>query len=129
MNDGYPVEMRERVVQAYEAGEGSYPEIAARFAVGEASVKRWVWRVRAHGDLASRPKRGGNYSAITRTVVEALVTRLGDATANELTVEFNRTRRGAARVHVSSMKRALHRSGYVVKKNAAGRWRVSARTS
>ena len=57
--------------------------------------------------------------------LETLVVVLGDPTAGELTAAYNRPRRGRARVHVSSMKRALHRHDYVVKKNAAGRrrWR------
>jgi len=39
----------------------------------------------------------------------------------EITAEYNRRRRGANRRHVSSIKRALHRAGFVVKKNAYGR--------
>ena len=39
-------------MRAYEAGEGSYGGIAARFALGEATVKRWVWRYRRDGPLA-----------------------------------------------------------------------------
>jgi transposase len=116
MPDPSPLELRERVVSAYEAGEGSYPVIAARFAVGEATVKRWVWRLRREGSVAARRKRGGTPSAITAQEVEALVDRLHDPTANELTAEFNRRRGGRHRVDVSSMKRALHRFGYVVKK-------------
>jgi hypothetical protein len=78
--------------------------------------------------LAPVRKGGGTPSAIVPKELDALVARLGDPTAAELTVEFNRRRRGRARLHVSSMKRALHRCGYVVKKNADGRWRVCVRT-
>jgi transposase len=42
MAEAYPVELRERVVKAYEAGQGSYPTIASKFLVGEATVRRWV---------------------------------------------------------------------------------------
>jgi hypothetical protein len=59
---------------------------------------------------------------ITAEELEAIVGRLGDANAGEITAEFNRRRRGNSRVHVSSIKRALHRYGYVVKKSASGRW-------
>jgi len=58
-----------------------------------------------------------------------LLGTLGDPTASELTVAYNRSRRGAARVHVSSVKRALHRHDYVVKKNGAGRKKWSGPTS
>src|SRR5262245_35359300 len=123
MAEPHPRELREPVVEAYEAGEGSYSVIAARFHIGEASVKRWVRRQR-RGALAADPKRGGTPSPIGQGDVDALVAKLRDATANEITAEFNRDRRRGARVHVSSMKRALHRYGYVVKKNGDGRWRV-----
>jgi transposase len=129
MADAYPTELRERVVAAYEAGEGSYETIALRFSVGPASVNRWVRMQRTRGDLTPQPKRGGTPSTIEPTEIADLIGRLGDPTAGELTAEFNRRRRGANRVHVSSMKRALHRHGYVVKKNADGRWRVCGRMS
>lgn len=129
MAEPYPIELRKRVVAAYEAGEGSYEEIALRYAVGPASVNRWVRLNRRRGDISPRPKAGGTPSAITDEDVAAIIDRLGDPTTTELTVEYNRGRRGRARIHVSSMKRALHRHGYVVKKNADGRWRVCAPTS
>lgn len=125
----YPVELRKRVVRAYEAGEGSYPAVAEQFAVGEATVKRWVWLQQKAGDVEPRPRGGGTPSPITLEEIEALLALMGDPTAGELTAAFNRSRRGRQRVHVSSMKRALYRNGYVIKKNAAGRWRVCAPTS
>jgi transposase len=127
--EAHPLELRERVVEAYEAGGGSYSVIAARFAIGEASVKRWVRRKRRGVQLAADRKRGGTPSTIAQPDVDAIIARMRDATANEITAEFNRHRRGRARVHVSSMKRALHRYGYVVKKNGAGRWSVCGPTS
>ncbi len=78
MAEAYGMELRERVVRAYEAGEGSYGGIAARFALGEATVKRWC---------------------------------------------------GGTGATDSSPRRALHRCGYVVKKNAAGRWKRPGPTS
>lgn len=124
MAEAYSVELRERVVQAYESGEGSHVEVGARFAVGEATVKRWVWLKRRKGDLTPTPKGGGTPSEIQGAEIAAILARLGDPTASELTAEFNRARPRKSRVHVSSMKRALHRHGYVVKKSADGRWRV-----
>jgi len=125
----HPQELRARVVAAYEAGDGSYQLIGARFSVGEASVKRWVHRKRRTGALIPERKGGGTPSTIEGRELDEIVARLGDPTAGEVTAEFNRHRRGNARVHVSSMKRALHRYGYVVKRSADGRWRLSARTS
>ena len=129
MAEAYAVALRERVIRAYEAGDGSYPVIAARFALGEATVKRWVWRYREDGQVDPEKKSGGTPSRIAVTEVEALVTQLGDPTAGEITAAYNRTRRGRSRVHVSTMKRALHRCGYVVKKNGGAHWRPAGPTS
>ena len=128
MAEPYPLEIRVRVVEAYEAGEGSYPALAARFSVGEATVKRWVWLQHKQGAVGPRPKGGGQLSLITLPELEQLIDELRDPTAGELTSAYNRRRR-RSRVHVSSIKRALHRYGYVIKKNADGRWRVCGRTS
>jgi len=129
MAEAHSVELRKRVVAAYESGSSSYPEVAARFDVGEASVKRWVRLQRCAGDVTPTAKAGGRFSRITLGDIETALATIRDATAGELTAEFNRTRRRRDHVHVSSIKRALRRHGYVVKKNADGRWRVCGRTS
>jgi len=103
MAEAYPIELRERVVRCHENGEGSHSVIAARFSLGEATVKRWVRLKREAGQLSPRRKGGGTPSAIRSDEVDALVAQLGDPTAHELTAEFNRSRRGRARIHVSSM--------------------------
>jgi transposase len=121
MAEAYPVSLRIRVVDAYESGEGSYASLAERFVLGTATVKRWVAQQRRDGHVEPKPKGGGTPSPIQGATVDALIAALGDPTAHELTAAYNRTRRGRRRVHVSSVKRALHRHDYVVKKNAAGR--------
>jgi transposase len=129
MVDGHPVVLRERVVAAYEAGKGSYPEIGELFGVGEASVKRWVWLKRKVGHVEPKAAGGGRRSTITLQDIEQGLAVRADATALELTTEINRVRPKRLRVHVSGTKRALTRHGYVVKKSADGHWRVSGRTS
>lgn len=117
MPEPLPVELRRRVVEAYERGEGSYPTIARKFGVGEASVRRWVARWRDLGHLAPEKKGGGRRSDVSVKELEGILEKLGDANAGEIAAEYNRTRRGKSRRHVSSIKRALYRGGYVVKKN------------
>jgi len=129
MPDPHPQELRERAVRSYEDGADGYLMVADRFSISVASLKRWVYLKRREGTLEPRPKGGGTPSAITAAEIEALIEDLRDPTAGELTAAFNRSRRGRRRVHVSSMKRALRRCGYVVKKSADGRWRVCALTS
>jgi transposase len=129
MAEAYPEALRTRVVSAYEAGEGSYATIALQCQLGTATVKRWVAQHRREGHVRPCRKAGGTASGIRSADLEALLVVLGDPTAGELTAAYNRRRRGRARVHVSSMKRALHRNDYVVKKNAAGRRRWHGRPS
>lgn len=129
MAEPHPIELRQRVVDAYESGQGSYPTVAELFSVGEASVKRWVLQHRREGHLKPLKKRGGNRSDVSLKDLEAALAKLGDGNAGEITAAYNLGRRGADRRHASSIKRALSRAGYVVKKNASGRWSSSGRTS
>ena len=128
MGEAYPIELRERAIRAYETGEGSMKAIAERFFVGEATFKRWLWRHRERGNVRPDKKGGGTPSPVDRAAVESIVSRLGDATSGEIAAEYNRHRRGSGRVHPSTIKRALHRFGYVVKKNDDGRPRFCAPT-
>lgn len=129
MAEAHPIELRQRVVDAYESGEGSYATVAKLFRVGEASAKRWVWQFRREAHLKPRKKRGGNRSDVSLKELEAVLAKLGDGNAGEITAAYNLGRRGRERRHVSSIKRALCRAGYVVKKNASGRWSNSGQTS
>ena len=117
MAEPHPIELRERVVQAYESGEGSYPVVAEMFCVGEASVKRWVEQYRDVGHLRPRKKSGGTPSDVSVKELEKILAARPDANVGEITAAYNRGRRGKARRHDSSIKRALRRGGYVVKKN------------
>lgn len=129
MAEPYSVELRERAVAAYESGVGSYAAVADMFGIGVATLKRWVKRSRREGHVAPKKKGGGNRSDISLDELEEIVFALGDANVGEITAEYNRGRRGMARRHDSSIKRALHRAGFVVKKNGSARWSNSGRTS
>jgi transposase len=129
MAEPYPIELRTRVVTAYEHDEGSYAMLAAQFAVGTATVKRWVRQHRREGHVHPKAKAGGTPSPVHGRDLDTLIIVLADPTAGELAAAYNRTRRGRQRVHVSSIKRALHRQDYVVKKNAAGRRKWTGPTS
>jgi len=117
MAEALPEALRQRVVEAYERGEGSYLTIARKFRVGISSVQRWVGRYRDLGHVKPHKKGGGNRSDVSVKELEAILDKLGDANAGEITAEYNRGRRGRDRRHVSSIKRALYRGGYVVKKS------------
>jgi transposase len=121
MPNPYPVALRERAVRAYEDTTDTYVEVAERFHLGVNTVLRWVQRARDTGDLAPRAKGGGWRSPVDWAVLERLVTGQPDRTLEELTRAYNRAAAAAARVHRSSIIRALRSRGYVFKKNAVGR--------
>ena len=80
-------DLRQRVVAAYEAGEGSYRTLAAVFRVDFKSVNRWVVQARTTGSLAPKAHGGGRPRAIPdaeRAVLRDLVLQQRDATLVEL---------------------------------------------
>src|SRR5690606_37934660 len=116
----HPIELRERVVRAYERGGESILVVAARFGVAPAALQRWLRRNREADTVAPRERGGGNPSPIDVTLLTSLVVALRDATTYELTAAYNRRVERSGRVHCSSIQRALRRAGYVFKKNAYG---------
>ncbi len=121
MPNPYDRVFRERVIAAYDAGRGSALEVAALFGVGHRTVQRWLARVRATGAVAAAPKGGGWRSPIDHMVLDALVAESPDATCGELCWAYNRRVPRSARTTVTSLWRAMQRSGYVLKKNGRGR--------
>jgi transposase len=120
MPNPYGLDLRQRAVAAYEAGEGSYADIADRFSVAQRTLERWVARGRRTGSVAAFEKGGGWYSPIDLEVMHAVVQEKPDRTTEELTRAYNRRVPPARRVHRSSFLRALRRAGYVFKKNGRG---------
>ena len=116
-----PRELRTRIVEAYQRGEGSFEELAARFRVGVATVNRYMRRVRHTGSVDPEPHGGGMTAKIgpeDADVLAQLVRTLPNASAADLAMEW-RKRRGV-RISLSAMKRALRRLGLTHKKSVQG---------
>jgi transposase len=80
-------DLRQRVIDAYRAGEGSYAEISRRFVVGWASVNRWLRLVREQGSVVPKAHGGGRAALIPDARLDefkSLVGRHADATLDEL---------------------------------------------
>jgi len=121
MPNPYPTALRARAVHAYEAGAEAYDVVAARFEVGVATLQRWVQRQRTTGAVDPLAKAGGWTSPVDRALLQTLVDERPDRTTEELTRAYNQRAAPSARVHRSSILRALQRLGYVFKKNDRGR--------
>jgi transposase len=117
MPNPYPVALRERAVRAYETSTETYVDVAARFSIGLNTLVRWVQQTRETGSAAPKDKGGGWQSPVDLSLLHSLVKERPDSTTDELTRAYNRQAPPGARVHRSSILRALQRSGYVFKKN------------
>jgi hypothetical protein len=67
-----PKELRRRIIEAWQAGEGTWEQLAARFKVGVATVDRLVALFRATGSVEPRPHGGGHEPQLTTEHLELL---------------------------------------------------------
>lgn len=110
------VDLRERVVEAYQGGDATQVEVAVRFGVGEASVKRWWRRWREEQTLQARPRKGPTpkVDAAGVATFAELVRATPDATRDEL-ADALRERTGV-NISVATAGRMLVRLGFTRKK-------------
>ena len=83
----YSMDLRERVVRAIDAGEGTQEQIAKRFSVSSRWIRGLLARRAATGSIAPKPHAGGRKRLIQGEVAEALRAAVGeapDATLEEL---------------------------------------------
>ncbi len=80
------VDLRKRVVEAWRSGEGTQKEVASRFGVGVASVKRWARRQRLTGSLSpgASPGAESKLSDGDRLVLVEVVQAAADLTREEI---------------------------------------------
>lgn len=119
MGYGHGLDLRTRIVDAYENGEGSIREVAERFVVSPGTVQSYLKIKRATGRLDPRPVSGGIAPIIGAEglqKVRQVVEEHPDATTEELADELARNH--AIAVSRPTMGRALQRLGITRKKNA-----------
>lgn len=115
----YSLDLRHRVVQAYEQGEGSIAEIASLFGVCPAFVKKMLRQWRESGDLAPRAHGGGKPKSLTdaqRQLLRRKVREQNDISLAEL--QSLLAEQESVQVHVSTISRALSALGLPLKKRA-----------
>jgi len=62
----YSLDLRERVVAAYEKGKNTIAEVAAQFSVGETFLKKMLRQKRQTGSLERLPQRAGAKKMLNR---------------------------------------------------------------
>jgi transposase len=122
MPQPYSADLRERVLVAYEHGEGSQIAIARRFRVCPATVCNWIRQARKEGRRCPKPHRGGPASRLGShdlALLQGLVAEPNDAYLDQYAERlFALT---GKRVSRPVMCRTLQRLKLTVKKRRSGR--------
>lgn len=122
-------DFRRRVINAYNEGEGTYPEIARRFNVSVSSVIRWVHLERYTDDLSPKkqPPKKRKIEDDQLPLLKEIVLEKPDRTVTEVMQEWNK--RFQTLVSRATIGQALLRAGLSFKKNFYGRgartWRCA----
>src|SRR5690348_7159129 len=114
----YSNDLRQRVVAAYDAREGTQEQLATRFAVSTSWVRKLLRRRRATGSIDPKPHGGGHAKAFDAEAAARLrraVRDDSDATLEEL------GRLAGVACSPSAVYRTLDRLGITRKKSRGGR--------
>ncbi len=112
------VDLRQRILAAYEAKEGSQRQLAERFKVSLSFIRDLRRHHRQTGSLQPKPPGGGAVAKIGKQqlpIIAALVTAQPDALLEELCERF--AQQTGIEVSVSTMQRAVSKLNLSVKKN------------
>ncbi len=114
-------DLRRRIIQAWQAEKLRVPELAARFAVGTATVKRLIRRFRETSSVEPLPHGGGQPPKIPAGKlphVRRLLEANPDWSAEELAAAYNREE--GTSISRSTMVRTIARPGFTRKKSPVG---------
>jgi transposase len=128
MPRSYSVDLRERVLRAYAAGQGSQRVLAERFGVSAGAVCNWLGAARDEKRRGPRPHGGGRpaLNGADPQVLAALVAEQDDATLAQYAARlFERT---GVEASAAALCRALARLGLRRKKKPCTRASRSERT-
>ena len=114
----YSIDLRQKVIDAYEAKEDSQRGLAKRFKIGYSTVQRLLKRYQAGDGIAPKPYGGGQSAKLSdpqleqvKVIIEAnndaTLVELCELTAEKLQVNLSR----------STMGRITQKLGFSRKKN------------
>jgi transposase len=112
------LDLRHRIIRAWQTEKADVAELAERFAVGTATVKRLIRRFRETGSVDPLPHGGGQRPKIPAEKlgrVRKLVEANPDWSVDELVEAYNRQE--GTDLSRSTMDRALRRLGFTRKKS------------
>lgn len=115
----YSLDLRQRVVRAYEQEHGSIAEIAEQFSVSTGFVKKLLRQWRSTGDLSPLPHGGGKPKSLPDALRQKLrrkVQKQDDISLAELQGFLHEEEQTS--VHLSTISRTLKELGLPRKKSA-----------
>jgi len=116
----YSLDLRQRVVSAYEQGHDSIATVAERFSVSIGFVKKMLSLKRTTGELTPRGHGGGRRARLTQRQRQLLVRKVraqNDISLAELQAVLQEAE--GVSVHVSTICRALRQLDLPHKKRAS----------
>src|ERR1700694_2796108 len=121
MGWAYSVDLRERVVAAFDRAGMTDQEAAALFRIGEATVRRWKRLKRETGQLARRPGGGGNPARVASEQYEGVRGIVGEKPhLTDREVAWESHRRTGRSVSRSAMNRVLLKLALTQQKESHG---------
>ncbi len=123
----YSLDLRERVVAAYEAGQMTIKEVAERFSVGATFVKKMLRQKREQGTVQPPAHGGGKPRTLSGQHVKALrqwLEREPDLALQELKAKMQSRKR--KQVSVATLGKVLAEEKLTRKKN---HWRRRKETT
>ena len=114
------LDLRQRIIAAYDAQEGSQRELAKRFKVSLSFIRDLRRHQRETGQLDPKPRGGGAVSKLSPehcSIVADLVAAQPDATLEELCARLSA--QASVQVSVPTMYRVVQELGLSVKKNVS----------
>lgn len=117
------LDLRKRLIKAYENGEGSIRQLSERFSVGKTTLFELLKRYRETGslDAISPPGRNRMIDEKKAVILKNLLLKDNEKTLDELCEAF--AKKTSMEVSISTMHRACERMNIRYKKNI-----ISSRT-
>ena len=114
---GYSLDLRERVVDAYEKLNVSMEEIGLRYKVSKGTVQNWLKLKKETGKVDPRPHGGGFEAEIDERAVNLLKAWLSENSDFTLKELSDRLTTAGYVAYEMSVSRALDRAGITRKKS------------
>lgn len=106
----YSIDLRQKILSAWENKEGTQRELAERFKVSLSFIRDFLRRYRETGEITAKPQGGDRRSKIqgeNQELLKKIVTEQSDIYLREIQ-EIIKERKGIE-VSVSSLSRTLNR--------------------